>query len=81
MLKPNVSLVLSVTLATSACFLSGCENTTQNTSNTTSPTNTGTGKGLKIGSLLPTTGDLASIGQQMAGSVPLLVETVSAAVS
>ena len=24
MLKPNVSLVLSVTLATSACFLSGC---------------------------------------------------------
>jgi neutral amino acid transport system substrate-binding protein len=33
---------------------------------------------LKIGSLLPTTGDLASIGQQMVGSVPLLVETVNA---
>lgn len=82
MLKRNVSLVLSVTLVTSACLLSGCENTTQNTtentSNTTSPANAGTGKGLKIGSLLPTTGDLASIGQQMAGSVPLLVETVNA---
>jgi len=36
------------------------------------------GKGLKIGSLLPSTGDLASIGQPMIASVPLLVETVNA---
>jgi len=35
-------------------------------------------KGLKIGTLLPTTGDLATIGQQMVGAVPLLVETVNA---
>lgn len=34
-------------------------------------------KGLKIGSLLPSTGDLASIGQQMIATVPLLVETVN----
>lgn len=34
-------------------------------------------KGLKIGSLLPSTGDLASVGQQMVATVPLLVETVN----
>ena len=45
----------------------------QNTTTTASSAN-----GLKIGSLLPATGDLASIGQQMAGSVPLLVDTVNA---
>ncbi len=34
-------------------------------------------KGLKIGSLLPATGDLASVGNAMIASVPLLVETVN----
>ncbi|MBW4442527.1 MAG: ABC transporter substrate-binding protein [Plectolyngbya sp. WJT66-NPBG17] len=34
-------------------------------------------KGLKIGSLLPSTGDLASVGQQMVNAVPMLVETVN----
>ncbi len=34
-------------------------------------------KGLKIGSLLPSTGDLASIGQQMVATVPLLRDTVN----
>ncbi len=34
--------------------------------------------GLKIGSLLPSTGDLASIGQPIANTVPLVVETVNA---
>ena len=34
-------------------------------------------KGLKIGSLLPSTGDLAPIGQSMIDAVPLLVETVN----
>ncbi len=38
----------------------------------------GSGQGLKIGSLLPTTGDLAAIGQQMVESIPLLVNTVNA---
>jgi neutral amino acid transport system substrate-binding protein len=33
--------------------------------------------GLKIGSLLPATGDLASIGQGMLNAVPLLVDTVN----
>ena len=34
-------------------------------------------KGLKLGSLLPATGDLSSVGQPMLGAVPLLVETVN----
>lgn len=34
-------------------------------------------KGLKIGSLLPSTGDLASIGQQMIATVPMLVDYVN----
>ncbi len=37
----------------------------------------GNSKGLKIGSLLPSTGDLAPIGQPMIDAVPLLVETVN----
>lgn len=37
----------------------------------------GDGKGLKIGSLLPATGDLASVGQPMLAAVPLLVDTVN----
>jgi neutral amino acid transport system substrate-binding protein len=34
-------------------------------------------KGLKMGTLLPATGDLASVGQQMIATVPLLIETVN----
>ncbi len=36
------------------------------------------GDGLKIGTLLPATGDLASVGQPMLAAVPLLVEKVNA---
>lgn len=35
------------------------------------------GGGLKLGSLLPATGDLAQLGQPMIAAVPLLVETVN----
>ncbi|QYX30073.1 ABC transporter substrate-binding protein [Sphaerospermopsis torques-reginae] len=78
--KLSVSLALSLVTIASSLFMAACENTT--TTNTNTPANTTTtgasAKGLKIGTLLPTTGDLASIGQQMVGSVPLLVETVNA---
>ncbi|HEY9909927.1 MAG TPA: ABC transporter substrate-binding protein [Thermosynechococcaceae cyanobacterium] len=47
-------------------------------SGTASPASSTAGaKGLKIGSLLPSTGDLASVGQPMLAAVPLLVETVN----
>jgi neutral amino acid transport system substrate-binding protein len=41
-----------------------------------SPTASAT-QGLKLGSLLPATGDLSSVGQPMLAAVPLLVETVN----
>ncbi|WP_445637087.1 Amino acid ABC transporter substrate-binding protein [Nostoc sp. DSM 114161] len=63
------ALTLSIISIASGFLLAACED-----GGGTTPT----ASGLKIGSLLPTTGDLASIGQQMAVSVPLLVETVNA---
>uniref|UniRef100_B8HNM0 Extracellular ligand-binding receptor n=1 Tax=Cyanothece sp. (strain PCC 7425 / ATCC 29141) TaxID=395961 RepID=B8HNM0_CYAP4 len=39
---------------------------------------TGSQSGLKIGSLLPSTGDLAAVGQPIAATVPLVVEKVNA---
>lgn len=89
MSKLRVSLTLTIVSLASSLFLASCENSTPTTEttttpaagNTTSPAATSTtanAKGLKIGSLLPTTGDLSSIGQQMVGSVPLLVDTVNA---
>jgi neutral amino acid transport system substrate-binding protein len=87
MSKLRVSLTLGIVSLASSLFLASCENTTPTTESTTTPAagsttspaaSSSTAKGLKIGSLLPTTGDLASIGQQMVGSVPLLVDTVNA---
>ncbi|WP_414578762.1 ABC transporter substrate-binding protein [Anabaena sp. CCY 9402-a] len=85
MTKLSAALALSLTTLATGFLMAACTttNTTDGTaSNTTaSPaanTTTSSGTGLKIGSLLPTTGDLASIGQQMAPAVPLLVETVNA---
>jgi neutral amino acid transport system substrate-binding protein len=80
MSKSSVSLFLSLVTVVSGLLLSACgDTTTTTTTNTTNNTNTAAnGDGLKIGSLLPTTGDLASIGQPLSASVPLLVETVNA---
>lgn len=83
MSKIRVSLALSIATIASGFFLAACESpkppsTEVSTASPTAKTTTSDTKGLKIGSLLPTTGDLASIGQQMVGSVPLLVETVNA---
>lgn len=56
-----------------AVTLGACEETATNgTSSTTSSSNS-----LKIGSLLPSTGDLAPVGQPMIDTVPLLVDTVN----
>lgn len=53
-------------------FLGACTGDTSGTSSS------GTDDGsLKIGSLLPSTGDLASVGQPMIDAIPLLVDTVN----
>ncbi|WP_138498169.1 ABC transporter substrate-binding protein [Nostoc sp. PA-18-2419] len=69
MQRISAALTLSILTLASGFLLGACE-----APGGTNPT----ASGLKIGSLLPTTGDLASIGQQMAPGVPLLVETVNA---
>jgi neutral amino acid transport system substrate-binding protein len=67
-------LVLGLGMVTAAC--QEAETSKGGTGNTTasSPADT---KQLKIGSLFPSSGDLASLGEPMTASVPLLVETVN----
>lgn len=62
---------LALGIVTAACQEQG---TAPDGDTTSSPAATG---GLKIGSLLPATGDLASVGQPMLAAVPLLVDTVN----
>ncbi len=75
------SLGVAIAAVATGFLAAACQNT--------SPTPSGTGEspsasapvadagGLKISSLLPATGDLASIGQPMLAAVPLLVDTVN----
>ena len=81
----SISLVLTCITLANSLLLAACNQTsTTNNNQSSTPTSTNntdtstSSKGLKIGSLLPTTGDLASVGQQMVGAVPLLVDTVNA---
>ncbi|NJR49795.1 MAG: ABC transporter substrate-binding protein [Leptolyngbyaceae cyanobacterium CSU_1_3] len=70
---------LSVGLLTAACQEDTPPPNAASPGGTTSPAASPAtdSKGLKLGSLLPATGDLGSIGQQMSATVPLLVETVN----
>ena len=65
--------IFSTGLLAAACQYTSNPNTGQG--NSASPA--ANAQGLKIGSLLPSTGDLSAIGQPMAAAVPLLVETVN----
>ncbi len=87
MKKISTALALSISTLAAGFLAAACDNTstpnnTANNGSNTAPVNstttTSSAKNLKIGTLLPTTGDLASIGQQMVGSVPLLVDSVNA---
>lgn len=73
------AITMSLGVITAACQEAAPPPTAQgqggtSAGGTASPTSA---KGLKIGSLLPATGDLASVGQQMLNAVPLLVDTVN----
>jgi neutral amino acid transport system substrate-binding protein len=68
------AIAIALATLTSGLFAAACQEQ--------APTPTATApapdaKGLKIGSLLPATGDLSSVGQPMLAAVPLLVETVN----
>ncbi len=76
-MKNKIAIALAVA---SGLIATGCQpSTTSETSNSpAATTSAANNEGLKIGSLLPLTGDLATIGQQMAEAAPLLVEKVNA---
>ncbi|BAZ65288.1 MAG: ABC transporter substrate-binding protein [Pelatocladus maniniholoensis HA4357-MV3] len=87
MKKTINAFALAIITFTTGVLVAACGDT--NSQSPTNPQNTSdsgatstpvaaTTEGLKIGSLLPTTGDLAAIGQQMVESVPLVVNTVNA---
>jgi neutral amino acid transport system substrate-binding protein len=69
-IKSSTAIVLALTLS-SSLLTTACQETINNTSST------GEG-GLKLGALLPVTGDLASIGQNMPKAVELAVDTINA---
>ncbi|MBF2064017.1 MAG: ABC transporter substrate-binding protein [Calothrix sp. C42_A2020_038] len=87
MQRIGTAISLGLVILTTGFLVAACDDSANQPPTNTSPqanTNAttgasgGSGKGLKIGSLLPATGDLASIGQQMIDAVPYLVETVNA---
>jgi neutral amino acid transport system substrate-binding protein len=72
----TTGLVMGLGMITAACQEAETPKTPSGTSqnSASSPADT---KQLKLGSLLPSTGDLASLGEPMIAAVPLLVETVN----
>lgn len=86
MRRISAALTLSLITIVNSLLLGACTNSTSPNGTASTPSTGGsatpaantTTNGLKIGTLLPTTGDLASIGQQMVGAVPLLVDQVNA---
>lgn len=83
-LRPRLAIALTLTTLATGFLAAACQETPNNNgannADTGSPTNTTAAtnaKGLKIGSLLPATGDLAPLGQPMLASVPLVVEKVN----
>lgn len=79
-IKSPISLSLALTVWASTLLTVGCNqtSTSDNSGGTPSPETGASGGGLKLGALLPTTGDLSSIGQNMPIAVKLAVDTVNA---
>ncbi len=70
------TLALTIATLATGCLIAACQST-PNTNSSSNGATDSSNEGLKIGSLLPTTGDLSSIGQPMVKAVPLLVETAN----
>jgi neutral amino acid transport system substrate-binding protein len=77
--KRTFALTLSLLTISTGILNTACNNTTETPSTDTTSTNTtSSGGGLKLGTLAPTTGDLASIGQNFPVASNLAVETINA---
>ncbi len=74
------SLAWGLALAFSSSLLVGCNNqTTSDTgTNPSATTSSADGDGLKLGALLPVTGDLSSIGANMPEAVKLAIDEINA---
>ncbi len=70
-----IKFSLALTLLATNVLITACQNTS---SEGGSQGQGGQSEGLKLGTLLPTTGDLASIGQNMPIAVQLAVDTINA---
>ncbi len=78
-IKSPLALSLAVISLTTSLLTTACNNTSTPTgTGNQSPSTQGTTDGLKLGALLPVTGDLSSIGQNMPKAVELAVEVVNA---
>lgn len=81
-LTKNLACAIATTTFASGLLITGCQeqappgNTGTVNSTGASPANNT--KGLRLGSLLPATGDLSSIGQPLPETIRLLVDTVNA---
>ncbi len=75
-LRPRSVLTLTAVILIAGIFTVACQEAATDNPTATSPAETGAG--LKLGALLPATGDLSSIGQPMLSALPLLVDTVNA---
>lgn len=80
-IKPSVAIALALTTLATSILTTACQDTTTtpggNTGNS-SPSGSSGSDGLKIGTLTPSTGDLASIGQAFPDAVRLAVDQVNA---
>jgi neutral amino acid transport system substrate-binding protein len=80
--KPALAWMLSLTILSLNILAVGCsDNTSTNTNSTNSNgsggNTSGGGDGLKLGTLLPNTGDLSSIGQNLPKAAQLAVDTIN----
>jgi neutral amino acid transport system substrate-binding protein len=75
--KSSLSLALAIALTGSSLLLTSCQQG-QQTTNGSQASPSGTGEGLKLGGLLPITGDLSAIGQNMPAAAKLAVDTINA---
>jgi neutral amino acid transport system substrate-binding protein len=76
------TLCLALLATVTTIWIVACQPSTPSTDSNTTPTSTGSGSGgvkesLRLGALLPITGDLSSIGAPMIKSIDFLVETVN----
>lgn len=78
--KSKLSFTKFKAIASAVALLSltACQASTTGDSGGTDTVATGDGSGLKLGALVPTTGDLSSIGQNMPVAVKLAVDTINA---